>query len=628
MGNGFITARSDETRLYILIDLLADTGNDSVGDDSFWLSFDLLDNLQIDSGWDLNFRLDSSGDFILEEYSGPDSFSPRNSTNLRSLYGSGFDCYLSDGSAEVTFVGFIPNFSCSKHRIFEIAIDLQTIGAEPGDLVRLGVRAISQSPAFSEDNPPGFTTDFSELGAISLAPSRLEPTPPSGAVTGIGSNGFEVEVTQAIQDVNNSLRLVADKETVVRVYPEVADEALVRTFLFGRRNGQDLPGSPLVTLATIPSSIDREVLSNTSNFLLPASWVTDGLTEFIVIAENLGGQNPQVVSKSAIFLEQRIPEIWVFPFNLGSPDRPILPTNADMVAQEQVLKRLLPTPSVTFIHRPWTDIGTTGYSDDVLCVNTANRASTKGEVTPYPDQGSISIPMTSHEFSLRKCASPAWFDKIDDVINYTYTVTSSGTSLVEGPITVKDSKITTVDCPEVSTIGNSDGNLDPGEELVCTASYTVVGDDFDTDSITNTARAFGNGGSAISSSDSVTIKTDITFSAMKKELNDYWTMLALAKILSGDISTMPDLLYGFKVSRDPKAVGTSDPVYTGGNGRVVVGQADGRDFNTTTMVHEVNHDLDRSKTGTWGRHVANPANVKDRSWGCDAGSNCFAHEPE
>jgi hypothetical protein len=82
---------------------------------------------------------------------------------------------------------------------------------------------------------------------------------------------------------------------------------------------------------------------------------------------------------------------------------------------------------------------------------------------------------------------------------------------------------------------------------------------------------------------------------------------------------MPDLLYGFKVSRDPKAVGTSDPVYTGGNGRVVVGQADGRDFNSTTMIHEVNHDLDRSSTGTWGRHVANPANVKDRSWGCDAG---------
>jgi hypothetical protein len=102
-------------------------------------------------------------------------------------------------------------------------------------------------------------------------------------------------------------------------------------------------------------------------------------------------------------------------------------------------------------------------------------------------------------------------------------------------------------------------------------------------------------------------------------LNNYWTMLSLAKFLSGDTSPMPDLLYGFKVSRDPKAVGTSDPVYSGGKGRVVVGQADGRDFNSTTMIHEVNHDLDRSRTGTWGRHVANPANVKDRSWGCDAG---------
>jgi hypothetical protein len=477
--NGFITARSDENRLYILLDLLGDTGQNSLGSDNFWLSFDLLNKSQIDPDWDLNFRLDSSGDLILEEYSGPDSFDPRNSVNLRSAYGSGFGCYFADGSWSLTFDGFFPRFSCSKHRIFEIGIDLATIGAAPGDLVRLGVRAISQSPTFSEDIPVGFTSDFSQLGTISLAPSRLDPSPPSGTVLDIGSNGFEVEVTQAIQDVNNDLHLVADKETVVRVYPDVADEAMVRVFLFGQKNSQDLPGSPLVTLATIPASVDREALNNTANFLLPPTWVTEGITEFTAIAENLDGSNVTAVPESVVFHERRVPVIWVFPFNEGTKDATILPTQADMVAQERVLEGLVPVPSVTFVHRPWTDIGSTGR---------------------------------------------------------------------------------------------------------------------------------------------------IEFGPMKKDLNNYWTMLSLTKFLSGDTSPMPDLLYGFKVSRDDKdlgdeitAVGTSDPVYRGGNGRVVVGQADGRDFNSTTMIHEVNHDLDRSTTGTWGKHVANPENVKDRSWGCDAG---------
>ena len=470
-AKGFLTARSDETRLYLLLDMLADTGNDNLGDDNFWLSFDIWNNQRIDAGWDLNFRLDSSGDLILDEYSGPNSFLPANSTYLRSAYGAGYGCFFLDGSLGLTFTGFIPKFSCNRHRVWEIGIDLATIGAEPGDVVRLGVRTLSQTPAFSEDNPAGFPADFSELGAITLAPSGLRPNPPAGTLTGIGANGFEVEVTQAIQDVNNSLHLVADKDTVVRVYPEVQDEALLRVFLFGQKDGHDLPGSPLVALATIPPAIGRSALSHTANFALPASWTTAGLTELTAIAENLDGQNPQAVQEAVIFYERRVPEIWVFPFNEGSANSPNIPTNADMVDQEQVLARLFPTPSVTFVHRPWTEIGTTGV---------------------------------------------------------------------------------------------------------------------------------------------------ISFSTMKKELNDYWRALAQARALSGDSSAMPDLLFGFKVSSDPKAVGTSDPVYSGGKGRVVVGQADGRDFNSTTMVHEVNHDLDRSRAGTWGRHVADPDDVESKSWGCGA----------
>jgi len=76
LSSGFISARSDDSRLYILLDLLGDTVKDSLGADNFWLSFDTNGNRAIDAGLDLNFRLQGS-DLILEEYTGPNSFSAR-----------------------------------------------------------------------------------------------------------------------------------------------------------------------------------------------------------------------------------------------------------------------------------------------------------------------------------------------------------------------------------------------------------------------------------------------------------------------------------------------------------------------------------------------------------------------
>jgi hypothetical protein len=618
-SNGFISARSDETRLYVLLDVLADTGNDTPGIDNFWLSFDIWNDQQIDSGWDLNFRLDNSGDFILEEYDGPDSFSPRNSTFLRSAYAAGFGCSLYDGSLGITFVGFAPKITCNMHRIWEIAIDLQSIGAVPGGTVRLGLRIQSGNPGFSEDKPTGFTSDFSELGAITLAPSQLDPDPPSGVVAGIGSNGFEVEVTQAIQDVNNSLNLVADKDTAVRVYPEVQDESLVRVFLFGANNGQDLPGSPLVTLATIPATVDRESFNHTANFPLPASWTVEGIRQFTAIAENLDGTNPQAIGESAQFHTRRVPEIWSFPFNLGSIANPILPASADMTAQEKVLERMYPTPSVTFVRRSWKETGITGQGETVVADLARNRIEDKS--LPRPEQTTV-IPKApaaaSTSLALNRKSKPHVYYYVNQKLSLIYEVTTSGPASVPGPITVNDDK-KTVTCPAVSSIGNEDGNLDEDEQLNCKASHTVVQADFDSGQFTSTATAFGDNGNAMSNSSPLQVVPGIDFESMKKVLNFYWTMLSFSKALSVGSPPLPDMLYGFKTTGDPRRVGTSDPVYYGGGGHVVVGQADGKNFNSTTMIHEVNHNLDRSSSGTWGRHVADPENIDDTGWGCGAG---------
>jgi hypothetical protein len=356
LNNGFLSASSDDTRLYLLLDILTDTGEDVPGDDNFWITVDILGNRQIDSGKDLNFTLDGNGELILQEYTGPGSLINRSVGFRRSAVANGFGCFSGDNT--LTFS--ISNFNCDEHRIYELGIDLSTIDAEPGDTIRLGVRIESPSPVIDESLPLGFESDFTNLGEITLAPSRLDPVPPAGIVSDIGSNGFTLEITQATQDVDNSLKLVSDKDTAVRVYPKVDAEARVRVYLYGEKGGQDLPGSPLVTLATIPSEIDRASLNDTANFLLPSSWTSHGFTNFTAMAENPHLFNSVAAIDSVFFYEQSAPIIWTLDINEGTNANPILPDPVAVSRQEDMLETLLPIPDVRWIERSWTELGATG----------------------------------------------------------------------------------------------------------------------------------------------------------------------------------------------------------------------------------------------------------------------------
>ena len=78
-----------------------------------------------------------------------------------------------------------------------------------------------------------------------------------------------------------------------------------------------------------------------------------------------------------------------------------------------------------------------------------------------------------------------------DMIDYSYTVTNgsaAGADGVVGPVLVNDDK-TTVTCESVSSVGNLDDNLDPGESVTCTSSYEVTLEDALAGSVTNTATA-------------------------------------------------------------------------------------------------------------------------------------------
>ena len=91
------------------------------------------------------------------------------------------------------------------------------------------------------------------------------------------------------------------------------------------------------------------------------------------------------------------------------------------------------------------------------------------------------------------------YDNVGDVLSYSFVVTNTGNVSLAGPVTVADNRATDESCPAVTTVGNLDGKLDPGESLTCTASYTVTQGDLNNGSVTNTASA---------TADSTTSNTD------------------------------------------------------------------------------------------------------------------------
>jgi hypothetical protein len=90
------------------------------------------------------------------------------------------------------------------------------------------------------------------------------------------------EVTQATQNLNNTVSLVAGKSTVVRVYAQSnINEGLggVYVSVSGTRNGVPLTGSPLLQgPKSVSPSWSRGNLNSSFNFPLPANWLSGTVT--------------------------------------------------------------------------------------------------------------------------------------------------------------------------------------------------------------------------------------------------------------------------------------------------------------------------------------------------------------
>ena len=94
-------------------------------------------------------------------------------------------------------------------------------------------------------------------------------------------------------------------------------------------------------------------------------------------------------------------------------------------------------------------------------------------------------------------------------------------------------------CPAVSTVGNHDSFLDPGEAITCTASYTITQADLNSGSVTNVAKASAAG--TDSNEDTETV-----------------TAVRNAGPVAGEDGVSVDLLDG-RVSRSPTATWSRTP---------------------------------------------------------------------
>ncbi len=188
---------------------------------------------------------------------------------------------------------------------------------------------------------------------VTLELAQWSIVPPGPAVTLMG-----LEVSQAVQDLEDSVPLVRNKATIVRAYLQAAAGEVpgVVVRLHGRRDGAPLPGSPLPmlnaggTITATPDALARRGdLHSSANFYLPASWRSgtvelqvEGVGHELACADRADALNDCMVTVS--FLPTETPQVkWV---GVRVSSAGPAPTNSQLLELHQRLRAIYPVAGV------------------------------------------------------------------------------------------------------------------------------------------------------------------------------------------------------------------------------------------------------------------------------------------
>jgi len=177
---GYVLAKNDAKFLYLALDVVGDTGNDTGTNDYFWLTFDTNRDRSITANVDLNYGL----------YPGQ----PNNLGRQKYLGPSQWTGLLADPSQSDVVQEFGSSVHAStSHRIWKFRIELKEINVALSwplstPYTYFGFRVRSSNPGFTTDFPTDFHKDFTQLRQLVLSRKPTIPSVDLGPL--IGSVGL------------------------------------------------------------------------------------------------------------------------------------------------------------------------------------------------------------------------------------------------------------------------------------------------------------------------------------------------------------------------------------------------------------------------------------------------------
>jgi Tol biopolymer transport system component len=161
-----------------------------------------------------------------------------------------------------------------------------------------------------------------------------------------------IEVTQAIQDITNTVPLIAGKPTVVRVYVDCGEGCTnlpdVSGVLRGYATSGELTGSPLLLIHSITAYHEiwrdqRGEIAKTINFILPRDWATGSIT---LTAEVAGIRK----SENVIFKETNPVKFVIQPIQYRQGNVEASPLYQRILNAHWLASKIYPTNAVKLNH--------------------------------------------------------------------------------------------------------------------------------------------------------------------------------------------------------------------------------------------------------------------------------------
>ena len=346
------------------------------------------------------------------------------------------------GSAAKPLVGFV--LATPSTGSTGTVVTLTSSATDPSGLTDTYYNLFTPSGTFvcnlAHVSIPGAPTSYSDPGTV-----VAQPMPFAGLDTGVGgpcpaggiAAGSYVLTANYIDLVGNQV---------------------------GSPNNQDLTNYPAsaqfspVTYLEPSASISLSKTANPTTFTAVGDVIT-----YTYIVKNAGNVS---LSGSVTVSDDHIGSPLGKPFSCGSG--PLAPTA---------------TITCTATYRiTWTD-AKLGF--------VTNKATAKVG-TAISNQATATVAAQRRSLALTKSATPTTYNAVGDTIAYTYIVKNTGNVGLPGPVTVSDNKAP-VTCPAVTTVGNLDATLNPGESVTCAATYTINAGDLHAGWVTNKATAKASG---------------------------------------------------------------------------------------------------------------------------------------